>query len=815
MNPITTALMLMAAAGTAHGATLYVANGGSDSWSGTLAQANAQRTDGPVQSLTAARDKARRLRKLAPDERIDIVLRGGIYYLPETLVLGPEDSGVTWQGYPNEMPTISGGRAITGWQQTTVAGQPAWQVTLPEVAQGTWSFRQLFAQRQGESFFSRRFRPHKGMLAVAGLTYSPQRKSMSHRAAQQDFIFAPGDLENWENLGDVELVALHSWSASRLLIHSLDMDQHIVTLTSVPTFRIGHWYKNEQNPYYVENLKSELKQPGQWYLDRPTGLLTYLPIPGETPQNTTLVAPVLDKLVVLAGDPAKGPFVEHVRFAGLRFGHNEWQVPREGYDTSQGQPQLPAAIEFTGAVDCGLEACAIANTGAYGVGLGLGTAACYVRGCFLYDLGGGGVKVGDSRMPQKAEPPLLPVGNVVENNTITDYGVAHFSANGIWAGIVRGTQIRHNEVSHGPYTGIAVGWNWSPTPTSAGDNRIEGNLIHHVMELVQDGGGIYTLGRQPGNIIRGNVIHDNHRGRFACADGQIGLYFDEGSSGFLVEDNVVYDVAWNDCQIAQNRNTAGDHDIRTNYLGIKPGEPGFPATIAAQAGVESKWRKVVFPITITPNPVAAMQWPDLPKVPASFNLDFEDIPVGKMPRRWSAAGFTGKAWFGVTDEQAASGTHCLKAQDAADLPKSFYPYVIYPVEASRGPVTFAFDFRQGAAPGQGTFEFRDYHDQKPGQFAVGPSLHVNADGKLLAGGRELLTLPLDQWVHVALAFALGPEAKREYSLAVTLPGGQPQTFTLPFASERFTMLTDLYLISDAVTDSAFYLDNLALTVEEE
>lgn len=814
MNPIKAGLAMAMTAGLGYAGTLYVAPTGSDAWSGRLEQANATRNDGPVQSLAAARDRARQLRAASPNEAVQILLRGGIYYLPETLRLSPEDSGVTWQAYPNETATISGGRPITGWQETTVQDQRAWQVRLTEVAQGTWSFRQLFVQHQGESYFTRRFRPHKGMLVVAGLTYSPQRKAMPHRAAQQDFIYAPGDLEVWDNLDDVELVALHSWSASRLRIQSIDPEKDVVTFTSVPTFRIGSWYKSEQNPYYVENLKTELKSPGQWYLDRPSGLLTYLPLPGETPQNTTVVAPVLDKLVLLAGDPAKGRFVEHVRFAGLRFGHNEWAVPSEGYDTSQGQPQLPAAIELAGAKDCGLERCVVANTGAYGVGLGLGTAACYVRGCFLYDLGGGGVKVGDSRMPQNAEPPLLPVGNLVENNTITDLGVVHYSANGVWAGIVRDTRIRHNEVSHGPYTGIAVGWNWSPTPTSAGGNVIEGNLIHDVMQLVQDGGGIYTLGRQPGNIVRGNVIHDNHRGRFACADGQIGLYFDEGSSGFLVEDNVVYDVDWNHCQIAQNRNTAGDHDIRTNYLGIRPGEPGFPQAIADRAGVEKEWQGGVFPVTFTPNPVSAMQWPEMLKVPTSFRLDFEDIPLGRMPRRWSSAGFTGKAWFGVTDELAASGTRCLKAQDAADLPKSFYPYVSYKAETSQGPVVFSCDLRQGNPPSQGTIEFRNYRDQEPGKFAVGPSLHFAPDGKLRAGGKELLTLPLDQWVHVAVTFSFGPNAKPEYTLAVTVPGKAEQTFTLPFASQQFTVLTDLYLISDAVTDTAFYLDNLALSIEE-
>ncbi|MDX9982154.1 MAG: hypothetical protein RBU25_19195, partial [Lentisphaeria bacterium] len=295
---------------------------------------------------------------------------------------------------------------------------------------------------------------------------------------------------------------------------------------------------------------------------------------------------------------------------------------------------------------------------------------------------------------------------------------------------------------------------------------------------------------------------------------QIGLYFDEGSTGFLVEDNIVYDVAWNNCQIAQNRNTPGDHDIRTNYLAIRPDDPNFPKEIAAQAGVEDEWRKTVFPVTITPNPVYAMQWPELPEVPLGFSLDFEDVPLGRMPRRWSAAGFNEKGWFGVSDEQAASGTRCLKAQDTAGLAKSFYPYITHRVEADRGTVEFAFAFRQGTPPGEACLEFRDYRDQKPGQFAAGPSLTVHADGTLAAGQHELLTLPLDQWVRMTIRFTLGPDAKPEYTLAVTLPGQPAQSFALPFANNRFRTLTDLYIIAGAETDSAFYLDNLNLTLDK-
>ena len=49
-------------------------------------------------------------------------------------------------------------------------------------------------------------------------------------------------------------------------------------------------------------------------------------------------------------------------------------------------------------------------------------------------------------------------------------------------------------------------------------------------------GGIYTLGNQPGTIIRNNVFHDIAGLRY----GGWGIYFDEGSTDILAENNLVY-----------------------------------------------------------------------------------------------------------------------------------------------------------------------------------------------------------------------------------------------------------------------------------
>lgn len=804
------------------GRSLYVSPEGQDDWSGKLPTVNADHSDGPLRTLTRARDLVRTwLEEDLPEGEIHVVLRGGEYPLSEPVVLGPRDSGrkglpIVYQSYPGERAWISGGREIPGWREVRENGVRYWKTTIPDVAEGKWFFRQLFIRHTDREVFERRFRPCRGMLTIAGTTWSPARKSMSHRAAQQDILVFPEDLAVMNNFSRIEFVALHSWSASRLRIESIDPSSCTVRFTSVPTFRIGHWYQHGYNPYFLENLEQDLDEPGEWFLNSTTGELTYLPRNDETIDGVVLVAPRLEKLLVVRGERDGAGPVRYVSFQGLGFRHSEWLLPMEGYDVSQGQPQLPAAVEVADAGEIHFTRCIIAHTGAYGATLGTGTHDCSMTGCLLADLGGGGIKVGDSRMNRHAVAPVLPSGNRLENNTITDTGMIHFSANGIWCGVVRDVCIRHNEVRNNPYSGIAVGWCWDNRPSSCGGNIIEFNHVHHVMQLVQDGGCIYTLGNQPGTVVRGNLLHDSLPSPFACRPGQCGLYFDQGSAGFTVADNIQYHVAWEPNGITQNQNTAADHDIRTNYLGIPPDDPRFPAGIAAKAGVEDPWRwQPDDLVPVTANPVYAMSWQKPPPPPKGFNIDFEEIPVGYWPRGFSRNGLSGDALLEVTDEIAFSGHHSLKFCDRAGLPKSFYPYLSRgEIDVTEGPVEFSCRvYRDPDKMGGLWIELRDYKSSEPGSYWAGPSLGVSPDGRVIPYGQDTIAVISPKtWATVTIRFALGKERTTDWELTVVSGDDAPVTRQIPFVKEQFRQLTNLVMCADQDADGLIYIDDLSLLV---
>ncbi|NQT38094.1 MAG: right-handed parallel beta-helix repeat-containing protein [Planctomycetes bacterium] len=587
--------------------TFFVSPVGNDGWSGKTSNPNVAGTDGPLATIGRARDAIRELKRRDGEltNGVDVVIRGGTYRLDEPLVFTPEDSGteqyrITYDAAPGEQPRISAGRPISGWKQ-----QPdgTWTTQIDDVKAGDWYFRQLFVAASPEEPLQRRYRPTIGAKVIAGLTDAPTfDTTMRHRQSQKEFRFHPGDIQRWHGLPDVEIVALHDWSASRLRIAELDLDEQIVRFTGFPVYRIGHWYKDGKNPYFVENVREAMTKPGLWYLDRATGVLAYRPRDGERIEQFVAIAPRAEQLIRIVGDSKNDRPVENLAFRGLTFEHTAWQLPEKGYSSGQGMVDLPAAMDLSGARNCRIERCTFSQLGAYALRLGRGCHDNTVVGNRMFDLGGGGVMVGSSARGNSDTPS----GNRIANNLISDGGLVHFSAHGIWLGIAAKTLVSHNVVRRFPYSNVSVGWSWNDKPTACRENVVEFNHIHDAMMLLADGGGIYTLGFQPGTELRGNLIHDVHRSRFVGRAPNNGIFFDQGSKGFLVEDNVIYATA--DQILRYNQCAADWHTFGENSLGKRPGEEGFPTEAASRAGLEAEYRELEadFP-EVPPSPIFSME----------------------------------------------------------------------------------------------------------------------------------------------------------------------------------------------------------------
>ena len=152
----------------------------------------------------------------------------------------------------------------------------------------------------------------------------------------------------------------------------------------------------------MENVREALGTPGSWYLDRPTGMLTYCPMPGETPESAVVITPVTDRLLEFRGDAAAGRLVEQVRLEGLSFAHCNWSMPQGGQSYPQAEANVGGAIMATGARHLAFDCCAVRHVGRYAFEFRAGCQDCSLARCELVDLGGGGV-LASSEVHQMAD----------------------------------------------------------------------------------------------------------------------------------------------------------------------------------------------------------------------------------------------------------------------------------------------------------------------------------------------------------------------------------------------------------------------------
>lgn len=539
---------------------LHVAPDGDDAAPGT--------PDRPLASLEGARDAIRRLRAAGAAGPVTVRVAGGTYRLRRPFVLEPQDSGtagapVVYAAREGERPVFSGGLVLRGFRPNG----PLWECDLPGVREGKLYFRQLFVNG------SRRPRarsPNEGYFRVAGLlppARDPKGKEVPDKSG---FIFRPGDLKPWPDLEEVNLVLLHSWEVSIHPLRSVDAQAGVVRFAAPlkEWWTIGYWEKAQR--YYVENAREFLDRPGEWHLDRRTGVLRYWPLPGERIESAEIVAPVLPELVRFAGRPDEGGFVRHVAFRGLTFHHADWILDPRGNSSTQAAVEVPAAVLADGALECTIEGCEIAHIGTYALWLRRGCRGNRVERNRLFDLGAGGIRVGETSMARTDEAESTQ--NVLHNNHIFDGGRVYASAVGIWVAQSSGNRISHNDIHDLYYSGISVGWNWDDAPNRCHHNTIEFNHVHHLGHgVMSDLGAIYCLGASPGSVLRGNVCHDV----WPYSEPPLGwgIYLDATCSGYLVEDNIVYHTLSGGLMY---NNGGHEHVIRNNIFALSARQALWP-----------------------------------------------------------------------------------------------------------------------------------------------------------------------------------------------------------------------------------------------
>lgn len=477
-----------------------------------------------------------------PTSAIIVKIEGGVRVLAEPIVIKPEHGG------PANAPLIiepegegecvlSGGKSIHGWLKGEMNGHACWVADVAEARDGKWPVRSLWVN--GKRAIRARF-PNEGYLTV---DQSPDATE-SWQVGQTRFTYPADALPSFEVSPGTEVILGTRWVESRLPVASID-----AAARTIQTVKKSQWRIEHGDPFWVEGAAAHLDAPGEWFSDERAGKLYYLPREGEAMDAVEAIAPVLEQLLRFEGLPEQQKFVENVKIRGITFAHSEHRLPNAPADAtepvsggySQSDLNVPAAIFATGLRNSRLENCTVRNVGNYGIHLERGCQNNTLSQCTLTDLGAGGVRIGEPADRENLDEQTF--GNEVSDCRVTDGGNGFTCGVGVWVGRSYDNRIIHNEIADFFYSGLSIGWSWGYAPQLARGNVIEANHVHHIGKksndagpMLSDMGGIYTLGVQPGTVIRGNVFHDIEAFKY----GGWAIYLDEGSTDIVVENNLCY-----------------------------------------------------------------------------------------------------------------------------------------------------------------------------------------------------------------------------------------------------------------------------------
>jgi len=599
-------------------AQVYVSPYGNDANDGSLMQ--------PKASLSSALRQVREWRRLKTSQSlqpIHIILQDGVYPLSEPIFVRPEDSGTPEsptiiESAANASVVLSGGVEVNGWQpiKEKVEGLPTnslgniWAADIPASFFNLPPIRQLWID--GEKGSPARW-PNKGEMERI-LSWNKKDETCQIPAI-------PFDIKKMQGM---EMFIHQWWEIAILRIQKFSTRGDSTQLYfQQPESRIqsehpwpAPWISKEtgNSAFYLCNAIEFLDQPGEWFADKTQQRIYYWPRHNENLRQATVLVPLLENLVSIIGD-LDNP-VSNIHFKSISFEHSAWNRPSlQGHVPHQtGMPMTDAyklrpagtkekaslenqawitrpvaAVNVSFARNTSFEACQFQHLASTGIDYHKGVKNNIIQGNVFKDIGGNAVLAGvfsdngfEVHLPYHPKDERVVTDSIsIINNLITNATNEDWGTVGIGLGYTRNSLVAHNEIEDVNYSGISMGWGWSPLPNVMHNNKIVANKIHHFGKQNYDCAGIYTLSAQPGSLISDNVIDSICKAPYAHLPSHwYYLYTDEGSSQITVKDNWTASKKY-----LQNNNGPGN--IWENN------GPQVDGRIKQNAGLQPDWKHLL------------------------------------------------------------------------------------------------------------------------------------------------------------------------------------------------------------------------------
>jgi hypothetical protein len=554
-------------------------------------------------------------RRLAPTMTgdIDVVLEGGTYALQHPLRLTTADSGrdghrVEYRAAPHAVPTLSGGRAVTGWRRV-----PGTQNTWVALVPAGFDTRQLFVN-------GRRLPMASG--APPGLRWVQTGTG---------FILPTTAMDKWPDPTGIQVVFRGGngpWTETSCPIAS-------ISGTTV-TMAEPCWHNLHLKAFGVQELAWEddpmggfgglapwksptkllnaypLLRPGHWSINRRRHVIYYQPTGRSDPNSQQVVAPALQTLLQVAGS-RRAP-VHDVTIQGLRFVYGGWTAPdnrngfpqmqadwylkgagannREGtcqYTTPRGScpfaswTRTPANVVITGGHRIRVLGNTFTHLGGAGLDVYDGSRDVLVKGNSFTDISASAIQLGatdDARLSDVGgRPANTNADDTITDNYISRAAIQYLGGIGIWLGYTVHAVVTHNQVAHLPYTGISIGWGgWHSSLLQPNidanvnaHNVIAHNLIYDYMLQLGDGGAIYSNGSQA--LSWKTALHEHDNVAYFGRNTDFSLYTDAASQYIVLNRNFVYEQPFDSFDTGGCR-TIGHIRIHDNWFA--QGGPSYP-----------------------------------------------------------------------------------------------------------------------------------------------------------------------------------------------------------------------------------------------